>query len=106
MLVAERLDFQALARTVAEASGASRVLLFGSMARGDNTVDSDTDLLLVFDDHLSMAEVTERLIAADTATLPRKFALDLVPMLSHDYFERQSVLSRAIHREGRLLYAR
>ena len=36
--------------------GASRVRLFGSVARGDDTVDSDIDLLVVFEPDRSLLD--------------------------------------------------
>jgi predicted nucleotidyltransferase len=49
-----------------------RVILFGSVARGDETEESDVDLMVVFD-HLDRAhrrELQGRLIAAVTAPVP------------------------------------
>lgn len=37
------------ARAIAEAFAPRQIILFGSVARGDETVDSDLDLLVVFD---------------------------------------------------------
>jgi predicted nucleotidyltransferase len=57
-----------------------RVILFGSVARGDETAESDVDLMVVFD-HLDAAhrrELQAQLMAAITAPVPFDvFVLDV-----------------------------
>ena len=48
--LAPRIEDARLAADAVAAAGASRVLLFGSVARGDQTADSDIDLVAIFDD--------------------------------------------------------
>jgi predicted nucleotidyltransferase len=95
-----------IARQVGIASGAKFVTLIGSKARGDAKFDSDTDLVLVFENNLAVSEITERLIQADTATLPRTYALDLIPIHETDYLEQNNPIAVAAHLEGQVLYAR
>lgn len=37
-------------RTIADAFAPRQIILFGSVARGDDTADSDVDLLVIFDE--------------------------------------------------------
>ena len=57
-----------LAAAAVAAAGASRVLLFGSVARGDQTADSDIDLVAIFDDLDYAARWSTRLALQATAT--------------------------------------
>ncbi|HMO99684.1 MAG TPA: nucleotidyltransferase domain-containing protein [Kiritimatiellia bacterium] len=81
----------------------SRVVLFGSYARGNPTADSDVDLLITVGCEPAGPEAAARMIAA----LNPSFAVDLIVKTEkdverrlgqHDYFLQQ------IHREGRVLY--
>jgi uncharacterized protein len=98
---------QALARTVAQASGAVQVILFGSVARGDARDDSDLDLLLLFPDAAlgpSLFEMTEPVDRAMRALWPLEFAVDFYPMRLSDFVNRTSVLADVVAREGITLF--
>jgi len=84
----------------------TRVILFGSRARGDSRPDSDIDLLIVYDGKLSKREVklrVRRLFRED------EFSLDLF-VVSSDEYERQkgivSTVGRTAEREGVVYYGR
>ena len=96
-------DLPALARTVALASGAIRVYLFGSRARGAERPDSDVDLALVLPTGVDRNHAT---LSAQRAVWPRRVPLDLVPLTDTDFYEGRNVLARTVAHEGRLLYDR
>ncbi len=98
---------QALARTVAQASGVRSVILFGSVARGDARDDSDLDLLLLFPDAAlgpSLFEMTEPVDRAMRALWPLEFAVDFYPMRLSDFKNRTSILADVVAREGIRLF--
>lgn len=94
-------DLRAVAATAAHASGARRVILFGSRARGDHDPDSDVDLLLLFDDETDLMEAA---LKANLAVFPRFWSLDVVPMTEDRYERRASILAIEAAREGVVLY--
>jgi predicted nucleotidyltransferase len=57
---------------IVEGFDPQRVILFGSVARGEETVDSDVDLMVVFDslDGAHRRELQGQLMAAITAPVP------------------------------------
>jgi predicted nucleotidyltransferase len=64
---------------IVEGFDPQRVILFGSIARGEETVDSDVDLMVVFDslDGAHGRELQGQLMAAVTAPVPFDvFAID------------------------------
>jgi predicted nucleotidyltransferase len=82
-----------------------RIILFGSWARGQQTPDSDVDLLVVMD------EVTDRRalrVAMRRALGTTGLSKDIVLLTSAE-FERQRQVAGSIaypaDREGRVLYA-
>jgi predicted nucleotidyltransferase len=92
-----------LAARVAKVSGAVKVVVFGSVARGEQTVQSDLDLLLLL-------PTTERqvllnaAIEADGVFWNAPYSVDLIPMSLAHYQVGDSVLARRVAREGVVLY--
>lgn len=101
MMNADSLDLHEIAARAAEASGAKRVILFGSRARGDAREDSDVDLLLVLPDG---ADWIQAGLAAYKA-VPTGVSFDILT-LPETVFERgETLFARVVAREGRVLYA-
>lgn len=90
-----------IAKKVGEASGAKKVILFGSIARGDAKENSDLDLLLVIDDKDDWWEAGMK---AQKAMTPRCFALDMLPMYLSTYKNKSSLMARVISEEGIVLF--
>ncbi|HUW31298.1 MAG TPA: nucleotidyltransferase domain-containing protein [Planctomycetota bacterium] len=82
----------------------TRVILFGSRARGDSRPDSDVDLLIVYDGELSKREVKLRV---RRLFCWRDFSMDIF-VISSDEYERQkkivSTVGRTADREGVVCY--
>jgi predicted nucleotidyltransferase len=91
-----------IARRLAEASEARRIVLFGSRARGNATEDSDVDLALVFEDD---QDVKAGVRKAHLALWPRPFPVDLVPITAGALQAGRSLLAREIARTGIVVYA-
>ena len=91
--------------TALAAAGALRVIVHGSVARGDVGPDSDLDLLVIVpDDGRPFAERLARLYAAASPRLP----CDILPY-SEPEVEALRRVSEAVDRavrEGRTVYAR
>jgi len=81
-----------------------RMILFGSLARGEATGSSDIDLLILIDTDRSRREIADRV---DLALSDRTFALDVVVMTPQQ-FERQKnvvgTVAREAWQEGKVLY--
>jgi predicted nucleotidyltransferase len=96
-------ELQELAKKVAQVSGAEKIMLFGSVARGEQTAQSDLDLLLLL-------PTTERqvllnaAIEADGVFWNAPYSVDLIPMSLAHYQAGDSVLARRVAREGVVLY--
>ena len=90
-----------IAFKAAQASGAVKVILFGSVARGEATDSSDLDLLMVIPDHVSWLEAGMKALDAIGR---RTWSLDLVPMLNSEFVNGESALARVVAREGIVLY--
>jgi uncharacterized protein len=96
------LNLQDIAARAARASGAKRVILFGSRARGDHRLDSDVDMLLVLDDN---ADLFKSGLAAYEAMFPPQIGFDILPIRESDYINGSTLLARVAQREGVVLYA-
>ena len=92
------LDLHDIAARAAAASGAKRVILFGSRARGDARADSDVDLLLVVADDRDLTQ------AAHRALFPPQVGFDILPMRETDFLSGETLLARVARREGVVLY--
>lgn len=99
-------EIQALVGTVADSTGAERVVLFGSRARGDNTPTSDLDLLVIVPDAACPSAAGH---AGYTALGVHGMPVDLVVLRRSD-FERRALqpwtLAGAAAREGHVVYDR
>ncbi len=99
-----------LAGIVAEASGAVKVVLFGSRARGQARVDSDLDWLLVIPDERfgeSFTEQVQPALRASQALLDHNLytcPMDFVPTRASTFSEGRTVIARAAAKEGIVLY--
>ena len=100
-MTTDGLDLHSIAARVAIASGAKRVILFGSRARGDARSDSDVDLLLVVDDG---RDLTQAGLAAHRALFPPQIGFDILPMRESDFLSGETLLARVARREGVVLY--
>ncbi len=96
-------ELRSIAAKVALVSGASKIMVFGSVARGTQTPNSDLDLLLLL-------PTTERqvllnaAIEADGVFWNAPYSVDLVPMSLEHYQAGDSVLARRVAQEGIVLY--
>jgi predicted nucleotidyltransferase len=93
-------------RRLREAYQPERIYLFGSVARGDMSVDSDIDILLVVPDDASAEHRSGRIGYEILWGLP--MAVDVV-VWTHSAFDRRarvpSSLPATVLREGKLLHA-
>ena len=95
-----------IVRRLVDAYRPERIYLFGSVARGDATGDSDYDLLVVVADDTEPARRRSRL--AYEALRGTGVAADVL-VCTHSYFEDRRELKAslpgAVVREGRLMHA-
>jgi HEPN domain-containing protein/predicted nucleotidyltransferase len=92
-------------RTIANHLRPSRVVLFGSRARGDDHADSDYDLLVEMETDLPR---TARVAAVYASFDERPPNLDVLVLTADEYEQQRDdvgTTAYAIHREGRVLYA-
>ncbi len=98
-----------LAGIVAEASGAVKVVLFGSRARGQARVESDVDFLLLVPDEVwgdTLFECMEPALCAQDALWEAgaDFRFDLIPMRLTAFERETSVLARVAKRDGIVVF--
>jgi predicted nucleotidyltransferase len=94
-------DILEIAKKIATVSGAEKIILFGSVAQGRASKNSDLDFLLLFKDEVPMLESTAK---AQQAFWESKIDLDLVPMRLSHFEKKASVLARTVAREGIAVY--
>jgi uncharacterized protein len=94
-------ELYGLAERLARATGAERVVLFGSRAKGEARPDSDIDLLYIVPDTADLRRVAS---LAQRALWPRQRPFDLVPMRKSHWQEGGSSLARQVAKEGIVLY--
>lgn len=102
-MISEQLIQQAVQRVV-DVAAPSRVILFGSHARGEAKADSDLDLLVVERD---VANVGEEMVRLHKALWPLNIPVDLLICSEADFEKKREWSSSAIHwaaREGLVLY--
>jgi uncharacterized protein len=91
-------------RTIVDALGPKRIVLFGSHARGDAGPDSDIDLMIEMETDLPFLE---RSLAVDRLFPHRLWALDAVVYTPAEVLRdtnRPGTLLSMIEREARTLY--
>ncbi len=100
-----------MARVMGLASGAARVVLFGSAARGTATASSDLDFLLVIPDahwnwQGSTLEKLEPAMKAREAARAAGYwmALDVLPLPESRYGNSSSFLASEVKRDGVTLF--
>jgi uncharacterized protein len=84
-----------------------RIILFGSMARGDARPDSDFDLLVIVDDETPREKLTAQ--AGWESQRGYSGAADVIPCRESTYREELDIvgtLPRAAAREGIVVYER
>jgi len=84
-----------------------RVILFGSIARGDATEDSDIDLLVVVDDDTPAEKVTIK--AGRESRRPYRQPADVIPVREDTYRRFSHIvgtLPHAARTEGVVVYQR
>lgn len=84
-----------------------RVILFGSRARGEATVDSDYDLLVIDDDDVPAERL--RWHAAYEARKGHSVAVDIVRCRHSVYEDKRDVIGSLVHtadEEGSVVYER
>jgi predicted nucleotidyltransferase len=89
------------AKTIALATNALEVRVFGSVARGEAREDSDVDLLLVLPDDADLLAAAAK---AQRSLYPSTLDADIVPMRVSHFKNGESVLARVVAREGVLVY--
>lgn len=92
---------------VVEAFDPERIIVFGSVARGDEHVESDLDLLVLFDDldRSRRRQLMGRIHGAITAPIP----IDVLVADAADFERRRDVCGSPYYwpaREGRVVYER
>jgi len=96
---------EAAVAKVVSAAHPTRIILFGSQARGDSDDRSDVDLLVVKRDVLDRYE---ELVEIDQALAGILMPVDIL-LVSEDEFaeriEQAGTVERAAWKEGRVLYA-
>ena len=102
-MISEPIIQQAVQR-VLEVAAPSRVILFGSHARGDADAGSDLDLLVV---EPEVSNVGEEMMRLHKALWPLNIPVDILVCSESDFEKKREWQSSAIYwaaREGRVLY--
>ena len=90
-----------IAEKAARSCGAVKVILFGSVARGNVNENSDLDLLLLVPDGTDLFKAG---YDAQAPFIPRFFAMDLIPMHVSTFQNQESLLALEIAKYGVVLY--
>ena len=103
MTIEETID--RMVRRIAEQFGPEKIILFGSMARGEQGPDSDVDLLVV------VREVTDRRalrVAMRRAVNGMGLSKDILVLTSQEFERKRRIPGSAAYpadQEGKVLYA-
>ena len=102
-MISEQTIQQAVARLVA-AANPSKVILFGSYARGDATEDSDLDLMVIEPEEVNQFDEMVRLrnVMGDM-----QVGVDLLVYSDREAFRRSQVPGTLLYwafKEGRVMY--
>ena len=87
---------------LAEVTGAKRVLLFGSLARGGGNRDSDADFCFIVPNGTDLREVG---MAAQLAFLHRSRCMDFFYIEESNYLSGKTLMDREIRRSGVTLFS-
>jgi uncharacterized protein len=96
---------QDVVRILVDAAHPTRIILFGSHARGEQTEDSDLDLVVV------LPEVTDRvgeMVKLRRALTPIRMPIDILVYSEADVAARAQYVGTALYdglQEGRVVYA-
>ncbi len=84
------------------------IILFGSLASGKVTEDSDIDLLVVWDEKKELSNIMRTIEIRDTVGLV-DYALDILTCTTdelHSVIENRNSFTSQIIREGKIVYGR
>lgn len=99
-------SIRALAKRIADRFQPEKIILFGSYAYGEPTLDSDVDLLVVIDTPLRSRQ---QRLEISRALSPRPFPLDIIVYTPKQLKERIALgdpFLREITTQGKVLYER
>jgi uncharacterized protein len=101
----ERQVIDEMAKRIAEQFHPEKIILFGSMARGDHTGDSDVDLLVI------VREVDDRRklrIEIHSAVSGMGLPKDIIVLTTEEFERKRSIpgtIAYPADQEGKVLYA-
>lgn len=89
-----------------------KIILFGSYAYGENTIDSDLDILVVTSDNLIPSSFSEKSkiylkISRAISDIKKEFPIDLIvhtKAMHAKFIETNSLFAREILTNGKILY--
>jgi predicted nucleotidyltransferase len=106
-------QLQEMAKVMAQASGAQKVILFGSRARGKAQAHSDLDFLLVIadEDWQWNGDLFEKLKPAGDAKMAARdagfcYPMDVIPLGNSRFEDDDSLIGREAKRDGIVLFER
>jgi predicted nucleotidyltransferase len=100
----EQPPIEQITQRIVEAFRPTRIILFGSRARGDARPDSDLDLMV---EMASELRPIDRIRAIYKLFGPRRWSMDVVVYTPQEVRQRRTYdnsLIRIIEQEGRVLY--
>lgn len=97
-------SIDAAVRTIVERFRPSKIILFGSHARGTGDPDSDVDLLVVMDVNGSKRR---QAVEIDLALAERTFPMDLIVVTPEEFAKYRDFVGHVLYpavREGKIVY--